>query len=278
MKEKFLVPINIPRPPRHTQIKPRCATCKKFPVCNIREDYLKTAFLIQEILGDPQEDRELRCCDCGFYGRDLENPSSYLSDALEVINPDETKEEPLTGRLQAIKYKNINFLQALYNVNGYSVVFKIFWDKAFERYTISDGLELYYNIKFKPVSYSIDDTALQAWRLEMIEKEEEEKSKEKDIINTTFFSAILNCDFYEQDKKLNEKEGWHRMELHWEKIFSKSSCPPIYHHLATYHIEPREVPGINSKFSPIPILYPVFVPKPSYPPARPPKRRDDVND
>jgi hypothetical protein len=46
MKEMFLTPIHIPEPPPHTQIHPRCFTCKKFPVCNLREDYLKTAFLI----------------------------------------------------------------------------------------------------------------------------------------------------------------------------------------------------------------------------------------
>ena len=43
MKEYFLTPIEIKEPPRHTQIHPRCYTCKKFPVCNLREDYLKTA-------------------------------------------------------------------------------------------------------------------------------------------------------------------------------------------------------------------------------------------
>lgn len=280
MKEKFLTPINVPKPPRHTQIKPRCATCKKFPVCNIREDYLKTAFLIQEVLGDPQEDRELRCCDCGFHGYDLENPKSYLADVLSILNPNE-KEEPLNGELQAIKYKDKNNLQALYNVDGYLVVFRITWDEAFERYTISDGTELYYDIEFKPAEYTIEDSALQAWRAEIIAKEEEEEEKEKDIINTTFFSAILNCDFYEHDKHLTEKEGWQRMELHWRKMPPphEPPCGPHYHHLATYHIEPREVPMIESKFSPAPVLYPVFIPKPPCPPPkRPPRRRDDIND
>lgn len=31
MKEYFLTPIEIKEPPRHTQIHPRCYTCKKFP-------------------------------------------------------------------------------------------------------------------------------------------------------------------------------------------------------------------------------------------------------
>jgi hypothetical protein len=46
MKERFLTPIKVDEPPRHTQIHPRCFTCKKFPVCRIREDYLKTAELM----------------------------------------------------------------------------------------------------------------------------------------------------------------------------------------------------------------------------------------
>jgi len=54
-------------------------------------------------------------------------------------------------------------------------------------------------------------TNLLSWRQE---KEEEEKEKEKgDLINTTFFSATLNCQFYEFDKKANEKEKLHRMAL-----------------------------------------------------------------
>ena len=59
-KEPLLVPIKeeLP-PPEHTEIRPRCFICKHFPVCNIREDYLKTAKLIQEILGDPCEKYEM---------------------------------------------------------------------------------------------------------------------------------------------------------------------------------------------------------------------------
>lgn len=50
---KYFEPIDLPVPPLHTQVKVPCATCTKFPVCNLREDCLKTAYLIQEILGDP---------------------------------------------------------------------------------------------------------------------------------------------------------------------------------------------------------------------------------
>ena len=58
--KKFLTPIepDLP-PPKHTQLLPRCFICKHFPVCNIREDYLKTAQLIEEVLGAPCESYEL---------------------------------------------------------------------------------------------------------------------------------------------------------------------------------------------------------------------------
>lgn len=56
MKEIFLTPIDVPKPPHHTQIQVRCFTCKHFPVCLIKKDYLKTAVLIEGILGNPQKD------------------------------------------------------------------------------------------------------------------------------------------------------------------------------------------------------------------------------
>lgn len=279
MSEYCLNPINVPKPPKHTQVKIRCLTCSKFSVCKLVTDYLKTAYLIQEILGDPQEDRELVPCDCGFVGYDIENPENYLPATLSVINLKE-EEEPYSGKLKALKYKDENNLQALYEVEGYLVVFKITWDEAFERYSFSDGKELYYDITFKPAIYIFDDAALQAWREELIRKKEEEKEKEKDIINTTFFSAILNCDFYELDKNLTEEQGWKRMELHWKDHPPYKPCHPKLYHLATYHMEPRKVPELDHSFAPTPILYPVFLPKSkkSCPPKKPPIRRDEDNE
>ena len=279
MKKSQLTPINVPTPPRHTQIKPRCATCKKFPVCNLRSDYLKTAFLIQEILGDPQDDLELSCCDCTFKGYDLQDPENYLSEIV-VIDPTSTEEQPstLTGTIKAIKYKDESNLQALYDINRYLVVFNLTWSEEFSRFEFSEGHELYYNIVFNLANYDIDTSALVEWRNEMIAKEEE--NEQKDYINTTFFSAILNCDFYEYDKKLTEEEGWKRMELHWKKYPVLPPYGPYYYHLATYHIEPNKVPELDHKFSPLPLLYPVFIPKPPHPPCPvpPPQRREDLND
>lgn len=45
--------IEVISPPEHTQIKPRCFDCANWEICRIKDDYLKTVTLIQNILGDP---------------------------------------------------------------------------------------------------------------------------------------------------------------------------------------------------------------------------------
>lgn len=59
MKEVFLTPIEMPKPPHHTQIQIRCFSCKHFPVCLIKKDYMKTAILIEGILGNPPKNYEV---------------------------------------------------------------------------------------------------------------------------------------------------------------------------------------------------------------------------
>lgn len=110
--------------------------------------------------------------------------------------------------------------------------------------------------------------------------EEKEKENENyDVINTTYFSANLNCDFYEYEKGLTEEEGIRRMIAHYPKgIPCKDGS---YYHLATFHIEPYKVPMYhpeNGKVAFAPIPYPVFVPSPCPPRHAHPKRREDYGD
>lgn len=77
-------PINIPEPPKHTQVQIRCLNCSHFPTCNIRSDYMKTAMLIQRILGDPQQDYELSEEDGGFYGIPFPEPTTYFQRLLSL--------------------------------------------------------------------------------------------------------------------------------------------------------------------------------------------------
>ena len=87
--------------------------------------------------------------------------------------------------------------------------------------------------------------------VEVLFDEYEEEAKHKEIINTTYFSAMLNCDFYTQSKTP-----------------IKSLYPIIddsqsdLYHLATYHIEPQKVGETKPSIAPVPWLYPVFIPKP----------------
>lgn len=266
MNDFCLMPINVPEPPPHTQIKIRCLTCKKAPVCNIKEDYLKTAYLIQQILGDPQEDREIIYCDEGFYGKDFEDEEEIAPSQIQVTLND----KEFTGELQSFKYINIDHVKFLYKIDGYLVVFNVKWSEEFSRYEISDGKEIYYGVIFKVKSSTFDDTALQLWREEEIKKQEE--TENKDVINTTYFSADLNCDFYEINKCGTKND---KTCLGYDKE-GNQGC---YHHVSTYHIEPNKVPSLKPSYPPFPIFYPVYLPKKHcHKPPRPPYRRDDINE
>ena len=268
---KCLEPINIVPPPSHTQVRVPCATCTKFPVCNLREDMLKTVYLVQQVLGDPQEDRLATECDCHFGGYDFEDITIFP----ETITGKDSKDKEVEGKLLKAKYRDKDTIQILYNINNYHVMFQLDWDKEEEKYIVSSGKELYYNLLYTASEESV--TALQAapteWREEMIKKEED--TEDVEVINTTYFSANLNCDFYEYQKGLTEEEGWRRIELQYAKTPVESDK---IQHLLTYHIEPKRVPyeDLRHSNSPMPILYPVYIPKMPKPPKGYPQRRDDL--
>lgn len=278
MRECFLSPIRIPEPPPHTQIHPKCFTCKKFPVCNLREDYLKTALLMQRILGDPQRDRELGWFDSrcgrlpGFKGYNFRHP--------EEIFPEEVKTtDNETGKFLDAKWRSLDIVQFIYMVEEYYVQFDVFWNERKEIFEIKNGHEVYYRI---PYELNQDSTILITSQLGVWRNEMEEKEKERehyDIINTTYFSANLNCEFYEWERGLTEEEGIKRIIAHYPKgVPCKDGT---YYHLATFHIEPYKVPQYhpeNGKVAFAPMPYPVFVPKPCPPPPPPPKRREDCGD
>lgn len=266
----FLTPINIDIPPAHTQVWPRCATCKKFPVCNIRLDYLKTLYLIQEILGDPQEDYELHKSNpyakypC-YEGNPIENPETIFPAELtfteRILPTGETLTESVTGQLESAKYQNYNTVLFMYDSEGYKVVFRALYNEETKEFDIKDGYDIVYHIKYIFPTESILELQvnLETWRNEMIEKED----KDADIINTTYFSAQLNCRFYEQIKGLRPEEGFRRMIAEFPNGIPDGEGN--YYHIETLHIEPNKVPCYNPNagkvaFAPIP--YPVFVPRP----------------
>ena len=254
-------PTCIPKPPKHTQVIIRCDTCKKRKVCGLTKDYRKTATLIQRILGDPQKDMEL-VCDFGFIGFDFKDLSIFPK-TIE-IEPKKEEEEKLEGTLLNAKYVDENEVKLLFDVEKYLVMFILTWSPNFERFELTFGRELYFGIKYnlsEEVVSSLSDSLIQ-WREDFIEAKE--KVKDKDIINTTLFSAQLNCKEYEYDNALKHDE--HHSHHHG------------YHHVATYHKEDCIVPEYHNPCEP-PIAYPVFIPAAPPPQkCRKPRRRDDINE
>jgi hypothetical protein len=109
-KEAFLTPIR-KQQSTHTKTNPRCFTCKKFPVCNIREDYLKTLSLIEKDLGHPQEDDEIKFFfskTCGrplpgFEGRNILDYNKYFTIESSVLSEDNKE---LAAAIKEVKFRN----------------------------------------------------------------------------------------------------------------------------------------------------------------------------
>ncbi len=184
-------------------------------------------------------------------------------------------EEILEGKLVAGTYKDYNTVQATYSIDNFLVIFHLYWDKLSGKFLVSNGTEIYYKLKFILSQESKDlfenNENLIKWRQEEIKKEEEEG---KDIINTTYFSVIMNCEFYQEDKTLTQKDIYNRYREISPKPFNPEEDLA---HIATYHIEPHKVDYLTSNFEPNPVVYPVFIPKnPPKKAPRPPRRRDDI--
>lgn len=105
-------------PPHHTKVRARCFTCKKFPVCNIRTDYLKTLKLMEDVLGSPCDNFELIRLP-GFTGK----PYLYGN----VIMPDKTllkiKDKEKEGEYYALKFQDADNYSFVYDMEGYKIIF-----------------------------------------------------------------------------------------------------------------------------------------------------------
>lgn len=133
-------------------------------------------------------------------------------------------------------YKDLDTICVRYSTTeGYFVDFLVKWEK--DSYSVATGIEAYYGLEFELAISSVSEiiNGAETWRAE-----ETEDSEEKDIINTTYFSARLDCQFYEWEKGLTEEEGIKRM------IAEYPNGVPLkdgsYYHMATFHIEDGKVP------------------------------------
>lgn len=257
-----LTPIFVSEPPFHTRIPVRCFTCKKFEVCNLRTDYLRTATLIQNIIGNPQEDYAMT----SQGGKRIENDKDYFPAEIQINN--------LQGNFVAAYWGNINHIEFFYEVGGYHVKFIADWDKPNKKFVIPTGKELYYHADFK--LSSTDETSIAAklaeWRTEALEKDKEDKGT---VINTTYFSPRIECDFYEWEKGLTEDEGIRRIIARYPNGVPFGDG--TYYHLATFHYEPTGIPCYhpeNGRVAFAPMPYFVCPPPPKKCKPKPIKRGD----
>lgn len=283
---RFLTPIEVETPPYNTKVHwPRCFTCEKFEVCNLRSDYLKTLLLIENILGNPQEDLLLQQSrqdvNCGCYkGNPIENAEEIfpatLSFSKRTLPDGSVLTDVVEGQFVSAIYQDFDTVLFKYNAEDYIVVFKAVYNSTSKEFDIMDGTEVVYGIIYEFPSDSILEVQvnLDTWRDAMIEKEKEHE--DIDIINTTYFSGQLNCDFFKPIKGLTPEEGARRIIAEFPDGVPCGDGQ--YYHIETLHIEPHKVPWYNPNagkvaFAPIP--YPVFVPKPCKPKRI--YRRDDLN-
>ena len=272
-----LFPYDAPMPPKHTQIKPRCFTCKHFEMCRYKKDYLKTITLIQNDLGAPCEDFELSDKYIkipGFIGFIINDAEKYFPKEIEFDNCD------YKGNFFAAKFNGINYVNAVYKEKRYFILLEFAYDTNTQLYELNSCREAFYR-----VPYELNKNSLEQIQLGLIEWREViinakmpipvPPSDIPDIINTTHFSATLDCDMYDWNKT-DFNEALRDLIRKYPKGIPIDDSGKAMYHIATYHIEDRFVP-----YSP---YYQEeeckknwnYFPRPPKPLPKPPKRRDDL--
>lgn len=281
----FLTPIKVKTPPYHTQIIPQCFTCSHFPTCTtLRLDYLKTLKLMQDILGDPQQDLCLKKSNPVDYypcydGNPIKNADTLFPEVLtftkRILPTGQILTESTVGTFESAIYQDFNTILFIYNAEGYKVMFKALYDEEAKEFKIHNGVELVYHIIYEFPEDSIFELQvnLESWRTEMLEKVD----PELDLINTTYFSAQLNCHFFEPVKGLSPEDGLKRAFILFPDGIPCGDNE--YYHIETIHVEPHKVPEYypnNGKVGFVPMPYPIFIPTPCD--TDKPCRRDDINE
>jgi hypothetical protein len=253
------IPGNLPQP-THIKIKPQCFTCKHFQICNLRDDYLKTCYLIENVLGNPAQSFEIA----------MQPPSPFPNYKGEILNnqlDDTTLVFPNTiksisgqdGEFLEAKYEDENTIHFLYRFKKcYCVMFDATYST--DKWVISKGIESIYKAIYEIQTDDIEiiEVGLALWRDKYLSEKQpncECCKKEPDVINTTFFSSEVRCNFYDWNKKQYNESIEDLIRIYPKGV-------PLGHHgflyhLATFHCEPDQVPyyqdcGPNPPYSPLP--------------------------
>lgn len=238
-----LVPYSPTTPPEHTELRPRCFVCKHFPVCQMRSDYLKTAMLIEEILGKPNNSfifNPLLFDIPNFCGTVIDNSDDYFPNEV-------SSSKWASGTFYMAKYVSKDEVNFIYNFEGYMVLFNAVYDEDTGLFVIKKGHDIYYNTGTNLTNTDDLLLGLASFREDMEEKEEAEEETEK--INTTYFRAELECDYYEWEKGLSYEDGVKRLFIQYPNGIPIGE--EVYH-LATYHYEKGKIPLYKPRvFSPI---------------------------
>ena len=270
-----LAPYKEPTPPAHTQIQPRCFSCKHFEMCRFKRDYLKTVSLIQNDLGAPNFSYELvekYIVIPDYIGLPIINDKDVFPAKITFDNTDNI------GKFFGGKFDGINFINVVYKETKHYILIKFHYNKDSGLYELYSCQEAFYK-----VDYELSNESLEAIQLKLIEwRDNIIDSKlpippppHKEIINTTHFAATLECDMYEWNKKtyqdcINELKNKYPLGIPIDE------CGRQLYHIATYHVVDDFVP-----FSPLysaeklPNEKPFFPPEPP-PCPKPPRRRGDL--
>lgn len=273
-KPPVLAPLPPHLPPAHTQIQPRCFTCRHFEMCQYKKDYLKTIKLIQNCLGAPQHDYELTdkyIIIPDFVGFPLMNQDKYFPHKVEFNN------ESHHGHLFLAKFNGINYVNVVYMVRNNYILIQLKYDADTELYELKKCEEAFYGVE-----YELNDKALEEiqlglveWRELIINAKMPPPPPRKDVINTTHFSSMLNCDMYEWNKTSYEDAIKKLVQKYPYGVPIDEHGHALYH-IATYHIAQGEVPYAplffgekNKKIVP-------YIPPQPVRKTLPPKRRGDM--
>ena len=271
----LLAPIPPRIPPKHTQVQPRCFTCKHFEMCAYKQDYLKTVTLLQNCLGAPSFDYEQTTRYITipeFVGLPIINEDKYFPKEVKFDNSDDV------GHLFLSKFNGINFVNVVYKVKKYYILIQLKYNTESELYELKSCKEAFYKVDYELNEKSLEEIQLGLvdWREIIINSPALPPPPKKDIINTTHFSAVLDCDMYEWNRDSFDDAVKKLLKKYPNGIPIGPDGRALYH-IATYHVAEWEVPYAPLFYNEVDKKKLVnYIPPQPAKQSKPPKRRGDM--
>lgn len=161
----------------------------------------------------------------------------------------------------------------VYMVGKYYILLKFEYNSTSELYELKFCKEAFYLVDYDLSQTSLEEIQLGLvdWREWAINASAPEPPK-RDVINTTHFSACLDCDSYEWNKDSYE-DAIKKFQKKYPLGIPISGDGRLLYHIATYHVVDGEVP-IQPYFKPEKVTN--YIPPCPPPPPPPPVRRDDL--